>query len=162
MRIAAAVMALFLVAASSAAADPIYLDQLMEMPLATLQQHFPTLRNEGCYQIAADRFLLIGMDKKDQKPWRVALSSTAPCKRPQKGPAMDVRERTGVDLGTKTREVLDKLGRPDASAPPEPAFKRLGETEYFYICRVTEGCARHTSVFMRDGIVTGIASWYSD
>lgn len=162
MRLAVTVMALLTVSVSGVAADPIYIDQLMEMPLATLQQQFPRLRNEGCYRIAPDRYLWIDMEKKDQKPWRVALASVAPCKRPEEGPAVDVRERTGIELGARTREVLEKMGRPDASAPPETAFKRLGETEYFYICRVSEGCARHTSVFMREGIVTAIASWYSE
>jgi hypothetical protein len=54
------------------------------------------------------------------------------------------------------------MGRPDASAPPEVQLKKLGDTEYFFICRVSAGCARHTSVFLRDGLVTAIAEWYSE
>jgi hypothetical protein len=41
-------------------------------------------------------------------------------------------------------------------------MRKLGETEYFYICRVSEGCARHTSVLIRDGVVTAISEWYSE
>ena len=163
MRTAFTIMALLVVSAGGvAAADPIYIDQLMEMPLTTLQQQFPKLRNEGCYHIAPDRYLWIQMEKKDRKPWRVAITSIAPCKRPEEGPLLDVRERQGVELGVRTREVLEKMGRPDASAPPEADFKKLGETEYVYMCRVSEGCARHTSIFMRDGYVTAISNWYSE
>lgn len=161
MRLAIAFVVLLAVSAGDVSAEPIYLDQLMEMSLATLQQQFPKMRNEGCYQLGPERFLWIDMKKKG-KPWRVALTSNPPCRRPENGPAIDVRERTGVELGARTKNVLDKMGRPDASAPPQGAFKKLGETEYFYICRLREGCSRHTSVFMRDGVVTAIASWYSE
>ena len=161
MKLAYAVLALLF--AVGAAADPVYLDQLMEMPLATLQQQFPGLKKEGCYRIAADRFVLIDVDRKEGKPWRVALTDTAPCRRPEDlAAAPDVRHRKGVDLGQRTIDVLQTMGRPDASAPPEPALKRLGDTEYFYICRVSEGCARHTSVFVRDGLVSAISEWYSE
>lgn len=162
MRHAITVVALFAIISSAFAADPIYLDQLMEMPLSTLQQQFPRLRNEGCYQIGPERFLMIDINRKDRKPSRVVIASAAPCRRPEEGPVLDVRERTGVNLGDTTRDILDKLGRPDASAPPDAALKRLGETEYFYLCRVSDGCARHTSVFMRAGIVSAIAAWYSE
>jgi hypothetical protein len=162
MRLALVFVVLLAVPVSDVTAEPVFIDQLMEMSLSALQQQFPKLRNEGCYRIAPERYLWIDMEKKDKKPWRVALTSTPPCRRPEEGPVVDVRDRSGLDLGTRTREVLEKLGRPDASAAPENAFKQLGETEYFYICRVSEGCARHTSVFMRDGVVTAIASWYSE
>ena len=162
MRLAYAVLAL-LFTVGAAAADPIYLDQLMETPLATLQQQFPGLKKEGCYRVAADRYVLIDIEKKDAKPWRVALASTPPCRRPEDLPvALDVRHRKGVELGQRTMQVLEAMGRPDASAAPEPALKRLGDTEYFYICRVSEGCARHTSVFVREGLVSAITEWYSD
>lgn len=163
MRVAIAVLTLLLTTVSiHAQQEVLYLDQLMEMPLASLQQQFPKLRKEGCYQIAADRFLWIDMDKRDRKPWRVAISSSLPCKRAENGPALDVRERAGIDLGESTVKIVEKMGRPDASAAPEAPLRKLGETEYFYICRVSEGCARHTSVFVRDGIVTAIAEWYSE
>ena len=162
MRASTLAVALFLTAVSSLAADPVYLDQMVEMPLATLQQSFPKLKNEGCYQLYADRFLMITMDKKDQKPWRVVVSTVAPCRRPEPGPQMDVRERTGVELGNSIVQLVEKMGRPDAAAPPDAALKRLGEIEYFYICRVSEGCARHTSVFIKDGLVTAISEWYSE
>jgi len=149
--------------AVGAAADPVYLDQLMETPLASLQQQFPGLKKEGCYRVAADRYVLIDIDRKEGKPWRVALSNTAPCRRAEDlAEALDVRHRKGVELGQRTVEVLQVMGRPDASAPPEPSLKRLGDTEYFYICRLSDGCARHTSVFVRDGIVSAIAEWYSE
>jgi hypothetical protein len=161
MRLSFAVLAL--VFAAGAAADPVYLDQLMETPLATLQQQFPGLKKEGCYRVAAERYLLIDIDRKDGKPWRVALTSAPPCRRPEDlAEALDVRHRKGVELGQRTIEVLQLMGRPDASAPPEPSLKRLGDTEYFYICQVSEGCARHTSVFVREGLVSAIAEWYSE
>ena len=160
MRNAIAAVAL-LFAASSLAADPVYLDLLMERSLSTLQQQFPNLRKEGCYRIGAEQYLLIDIDRKAQKPWRVVVTSLQPCRRPEDADTMDVRERREISLGQRTTEVLEKLGRPDAAAPPEPSLRRLGETEYFFICRVSEGCARHTSVFSRDGIVTAIAEWYS-
>ena len=155
------VVASLLFAGSAVAADPIYIDQLMELPLSTLQQSFPGLKKEGCYSVGADRFLLIDIEKKDQKPWRVVLTDTAPCRRPEEGPQLDVHQRKEVTIGMRTTEVVEKMGRPDASAAPEAALKKLGDTEYFYICRVSEGCARHTSVFVRNGIVTAIAEWYS-
>lgn len=161
MRLVLAFVSLLLVAASSRAADPIYLDQLIDMPLSTLQQQFPGLRKEGCYRIAPGRHLLITMDKKDGKPWRVALSADQPCKKPEDGPLLDVRHRKSVELGDTSIMIVEKLGRPDAAAAPETALRRLGDMEYFYVCRVTEGCARHTSVFIRGGLVTGIAEWYS-
>ncbi|MDP9191417.1 MAG: hypothetical protein M3P06_06925 [Acidobacteriota bacterium] len=161
MRLGIAFVSLLLVAVSSRAADPLYLDQIVEMPLATLQQQFPGLRKEGCYRIGTGRYLLLTMDKKDDKPWRVALTADEPCRRPEAGPQLDVRERRGVELGDSTVSIVEKLGRPDASAVPETALKRLGDTEYFYVCRVTEGCARHTSVFIRGGLVTAVAEWYS-
>lgn len=162
MRVAFTVVVALLIA-GSLAADPIYLDAMMEMQLAELQKDFPSLRKEGCYRIGADRFLLIEIEKKDQKPARIVLSSVAPCRRPEDTlVAMDVRHRKEIDLGAKTLEVLEKMKRPDASAPPDGALRKLGDTEYFYICRVSEGCARHTSVFMRDGVVSAIAEWYSE
>jgi hypothetical protein len=161
MRNAIAVLALLF--AGSVAAQPVYIDQLMETPAATLRQQFPGLKKEGCYRIAAERYVLIDIDKKDGKPWRVALTDTPPCKRPEDlAAAMDLRHRKGVELGQKTVDVLTNLGRPDAAAAPEPSLKKLGDTEYFFICRVSEGCARHTSVFVREGTVSAIAEWYSE
>ena len=162
MRLRFAFASLLLVAADLHAADPVYLDQLMESPLATLQQTFPGLRNEGCYQLPDRRYVHIAMDKKDQKPWRVTLAADSPCRRAEAIGEMDVRSRSGIVLGDTTIAIVERLGRPDASAAPEPAQKRLGETEYFYICRLTEGCARHSSVFVRDGRVTAISEWYSE
>ena len=155
-------LAALLLAGSALAAEPVYLDQLMEQPLSSLQQQFPGLKKEGCYRIAADRFLLIEIEKKDQKPWRVVLTSSAPCRRPaDPAAAIDVRQRKGVELGDRTTAILARMGRPEASAAPEASLKKLGDLEYFYICRVSDQCARHTSVFVREGVVTAIAEWYS-
>ena len=163
MRVALAALSLLLAGSTLRAADPVFLDQLIETPLATLQTQFPGLRKDGCYRLAADRFLLINVEsKKEHKPWRVAMTSVEPCRRPEDGPALEVRERSGVQLGDSTLAIVERLGRPDASAAPEAGLKRLGDTEYFYICRVEEGCARHTSFYIRDGVVTGIAEWYSE
>jgi hypothetical protein len=152
---------LLLFAAGTAAADPVFIDQLMETPLAQLQQTFPNLKREGCYRIGENRFVLIAMDKKDRKPWRVALASGDVCRRSEDA-LIDVRHRKGVELGDTTLHVIEKIGRPDASAAPEDKQKKLGEVEYFYICRLEEGCARHTSIFIRDGVVTAISEWYSE
>jgi hypothetical protein len=160
MRVALIVFAL-LVAATASAQQPVYLDELIETPLATLQTLFPGLRKEGCYKLANGQYLLITMDKKDGKPWRVSLA-TSPTRKAQDGPAVEVRHRKGVTLGDSTVDVVEKMGRPDASAAPEAALKKLGDTEYFYICRISEGCARHTSVFIRDGVVTAVSEWYSE
>jgi len=163
MRTVLAFVSLLLVAVSSRAADPVYLDQLIEMPLATLQTHFGEgLRKEGCYRIAEGRYLLLTMDKKDGKPWRVALSADMPCRKAADGPAIDVRHRKGVELGDSTIQVIEKMGRPDAAAAPETALKRLGDMEYFYVCRLSDSCARHASVFIKDGLVSAFAEWYSD
>jgi hypothetical protein len=153
--------AVALVTSPQLLADPIYLDQLMEMPAGELRQQFPGLRNEGCYQLGQSRYLLITIDK-DQKPWRAVLSATEPCRRAVPGAELDVRERSGVEIGDASRDVVEKRGRPDASAAPEPEHRRLGDTEYFYICRVQESCARHTSIFMRGGLVTAMMEWYSN
>ena len=42
------------------------------------------------------------------------------------------------------------------------ALKKLGDLEYFYVCRVSDQCARHNSVFIKNGVVTALAEWYSD
>lgn len=162
MRLATAVVSLLLVAISSHAADPVYVDELVETPLATLQKHFRTLKTEGCYELEPGRFLHIALDRKDQKPWRVTLASQPPCRRPDPAQPLDVRVRSGVLLGDSTLAVVERLGRPDASASPDGDQRRLGETEYFYICRVSEGCARHTSIFVKNGVVTAISEWYSE
>jgi hypothetical protein len=161
MRFVIAFVSLLLAAVSSRAADPLYLDQIIEMPLAELQAQFPDLRKEGCYRVAEGRYLMLTMDKKDGKPWRVAISAALPCRRAEDVP-LDVRERKGVELGDSTISVVEKMGRPDASAAPETALKKLGDTEYFYVCKVSDGCARHTSVFIRGGLVSAIAEWYSN
>ena len=161
MRNAFAVLALLF--AAGAAAQPVYIDQLMETPLATLRQQFPGLKKEGCYRIAAERYVLIDIEKKEARPWRIALTSTPPCKKPEDlAVAMDLRHRKGIELGQKTVEVLGIMGRPDAAAAPDPALKKLGDTEYFFICKISEGCARHTSVYVREGVVSAIAEWYSE
>lgn len=162
MKVVLAFVSLLLVSVSSRAADPVYLDELIETPLTTLQAQFPGLRKEGCYRVASGRYLLITLDKKDGRPWRVALSADEPCRKVEDGPLLDVRDRKNVELGDSTIAVVEKMGRPDASAAPETALRRLGETEYFYVCRVSEGCARHTSVFIRAGLVSAIAEWYSN
>jgi hypothetical protein len=161
MKIAGAVLTLA-AAFASYAAEPVYLDQLMETPLATLQAQFPGLKKEGCYSIGGGRYVLISMDRKDGKPWRVTVTSEQPCRRPEDAGALEVRQRHGVQLGDTTIMVLEKMGRPDASAPPETALKKLGDLEYFYVCRVSEQCARHNSVFIKGGMVTALAEWYSE
>ncbi|HEX2122990.1 MAG TPA: hypothetical protein VHL59_15260 [Thermoanaerobaculia bacterium] len=162
MRVALAVVTLLLAAGSSRAADPVYLDQLIETPLATLQTQFADLKKEGCYRIGETRYVLISMDKKDQKPWRVVLSSAPPCKRPETGPLIDVRSRAGIELGQTPVMVVGKIGRPDTANSAEKDMRLFGENEYFYVCRVSPECARHTSVFITDGVVTAIAEWYSE
>ena len=159
MRLVLAFVSLLLVAVSSHAADPVYLDQLMEMPQTTLESYFGEVRKENCYRLGEDRFLLVSMDRKEAKPWRVAYTSV-PCRGREVSP-MDIRQRKGVELGDSSVKIVEKMGRPDAAAEPEPQLRKLGETEYFYVCRVSEGCARHSSVFIRDGVVTGLAEWYS-
>jgi hypothetical protein len=163
MRLRLAVLSFLLIAFRAQAADPMYIDQLIETPLATLQSQFPNLKKEGCYRIGESRYLLISADpKKEHKPWRIALTSVEPCRRSEDIPPIDVQERSGIRLGDSTISVVKILGRPDASAPPEQSLKKLGDTEFFFICRVSEGCARHTSIFLRDGLVSGIAEWYSE
>ncbi len=162
MRVAVPLLAVLLVATGARAADPVYLDQLIEMPAPALEAQFGQIKREGCFQVAPDRFLLVTMDKKNRKVWRVVVTSVEPCKRPIAGPGLDVQERNGVAIGDSTIAVVERLGRPDAAAAPDPALKKLGETEYFYICRYEDGCARHTSVLMRSGVVTAIAEWYSE
>ncbi len=162
MRVAIAVVSLLLVAGSSGAADPVYLDEMVETPLASLQTMFTGLKREGCYRIAEDRYVLITIDKKDEKPWRVLLSSMPPCRRAETGPAIDVRARSGVELGQSQITVVQRMGRPEVAGEPEASMKRFGEMEFFYICKVSESCARHTSVYLKQDAVTAIAEWYSE
>lgn len=162
MRVAFAVAALLAAAFGARAAEPVYLDALMERSVAELQTHFPGLKREGCYRVGDGRYVLITIDRKDGKPWRIAYTSAEPCRRPSDVPFLEIRQRKGVELGDSTLAVVEKMGRPDASAEPESALKRLGEIEYFYVCRVSEGCARHTSIFMQDGVVTAFSEWYSE
>jgi hypothetical protein len=162
MRVALTLMSLLLVAAAASAADPVYLDELMESPLPRLQTIFTDLRKEGCYQIADDRFLLVTIEKKEQKPWRIVLASALPCKRAEAGPQVDIRERSGVELGESQTSVVQRLGRPQTAVAADANMKKFGDFEYFYICRVSESCARHTSVFFKNGLVSAIAEWYSE
>lgn len=162
MKVALTVMSLLFAAVAASAADPVYLDEIMESPVPRLQTMFPDLRKEGCYQIAADRFLLITIEKKEQKPWRAILTSTPPCKHPETGPQLDVRERNGVEIGWSQTAVVQRLGGPQTALPSDTNMKKFGAMEYFYICRVSEGCARHTSVFFTNGLVQSIAEWYSE
>ena len=161
MRVAFSVLSLLFVAAAGAA-EPVYLDELMETPVARLQSMFPELRKEGCYRIAEDRYVLITIDKKDEKPWRVVVASTPPCRRAETGPAIDLRVRTGIELGQSQIAVVERMGRPDTAAAAEPAMKKFGDMEFFYVCRVSESCARHTSVFLKHGLVSAVAEWYSE
>lgn len=156
------VLPLLLFAVAAGAQDPVYLDELAETPRARLQTTFRDLKKEGCYRIAGDRYVLITIDRKDQKPWRVVLASAPPCRRAETGPAIDVRSRAGVELGQSQLAVIQRLGRPETAAASETSMRKFGETEFFYICRVSEGCARHTSVFLKDGVVSAIAEWYSE
>jgi len=161
MKIALVVSLLFM--SFGAAAEPVFLDQLMETPLATLQTQFPNLKKEGCYRVAEGRYLLIAINKRDGKPSRIAYTSEVPCKRPiDTTEALELRIRQDVNLGDSPTVVREKMGNPDASTTPEPALKRLGDVEYFFVCRVSEMCARHTSVFLRNGVVTALAEWYSE
>lgn len=162
MRLGIAVAGLLAVATNLQAADPIYIDQLMETPLSRLQQTWPNLKSDGCWQLVNGQYLHITIDKKDEKPWRVTLAADPPCRRAERTGDFDIQSRSGIKLGDTTLAIVERLGRPDASAAPDAAQKRLGETEYFYICRLTEGCARHSSVFVRDGRVTAISEWYSE
>jgi hypothetical protein len=163
MRVALAVLSLLFVTVSSRAADPVYLDQLIETPLATLQAQFPGLKKEGCYRIGEGRFLLISVEaKKEHKPWRVLLTSVEPCRKVEMANELDVQARNGIQIGDATLSVVQHMGRPDASAPPEQSLRKLGDTEFFFICRIQKDCARHTSIFLREGIVTGMAEWYSE
>jgi hypothetical protein len=163
MRRTLAVLSLLFAAVSSRGQTPVYIDQLIETPLATLQTQFPDLKKEGCYRIGDGRFLLISIEaKKEHKPWRIAVTAIEPCRHATDVTAMDVEERAGVQLGDSEIEVVRRMGRPDASAPPEQPLKKLGDLELFFICRVSDGCARHTSVFLRSGVVTAVAEWYSE
>ena len=56
MRVAWGVLSLLFVAAASSA-EPVYLDELMEMPVARLQTTFQGLKKEGCYRIAENRYV---------------------------------------------------------------------------------------------------------
>ena len=159
---AVAVVSLLLVASSGRAADPVYLDEIVETPLPTLQTMFTGLKKEGCYRIAAEQYVLITIDKKDAKPWRVLLSSLPPCKRAETGPAIDLRARSGVELGQSQVTVVQRMGRPEVVGPPEKSMSRYGEVEFFYICRVSPECARHTSVYFKDDAVSAISEWYSE
>jgi hypothetical protein len=134
----------------------------VETPLAQLQTRFEGLKKEDCYRIASDRWVMISIDKKDQKPWRIVLASVEPCKRPHDGPAVDIRERRGVQIGDAVGIVVQKMGAPDSATAADASMRKFGDMEYFYICRVEEGCARHTSVFLTGGVVTAIAEWYSE
>ena len=162
MRVALSVLALLFVAAASSAADPVYIDELMEMPVARLQTTFSGLKKEGCYRIAENRYVLVQIDKKDLKPWRVILSTEPPCRRAETGPVIDLRLRTGIDLGQTQVDVVKTMKRPETAQPTDTALRRFGDMEWVYICRVSEGCARHTSVFFKDGVVSAISEWYSE
>src|SRR5688500_11923454 len=123
MRVALAVV-LLLLAAGSMAAEPVYLDELVETPLTRLQTMFPGLKKEGCYRIADDRYVLITIDKKDEKPWRVVLASAPPCRRAETGPAIDLRVRTGIELGETQIAVVERMGRPETAAASEPSMRK--------------------------------------
>lgn len=162
MRIAPAVLALTIAVGGSTAADPIYIDQLMDTPLSALQTHFPGLKRDGCYSLADGRFVLVNVHRREEKPWRVAITAEAPCRRPAAvRTPMDLQQREGVAIGDTTAEVIGRLGSPEAATQTDSNLRNLGDSEYLYICRTSQ-CVRHTSIFMRDGAVSAIAEWYSE
>ena len=162
LTVATALAATLSIAAAAAAAGPLYLDDFVEAPLERIRSVFPDLQKEGCYRVSETAYLLLTIDEEDEKPWRVVLGSSAPCTEVEEVPPVDVRHRSGVRLGDSTRQVVERLGRPEMSDAPQPPHRGLGDTEYFYLCRVEEMCARHTSIFLRDGKVVAIAEWYSE
>lgn len=163
MRLAPAVLALTLAVSGSIAADPIYIDQLMETPLDALQTHFAGLKRDGCYTLPDGRFVLVNVNRGEQKAWRIAITADAPCRRPAAvRTPMDLQQRKGVAIGDSAADVVAKLGRPDAATDTDSKLRKFGDSEYFYVCRVDQECARHTSIFMRDGLVSAIAEWYSE
>ena len=163
MRVGATVLALSIAVGGSTAADPIYIDQLMDTPLAALQTHFSGLRRDGCYTLADGSFVLVNIDRKEGKPWRVALTADPPCRRPTPvRTPMDLQQRKGVAIGDRLTDVVAKLGGPDAITDTDSKLRQFGDSEYLYICRSDQACVRHTSIFMRDGLVSAIAEWYSE
>lgn len=159
-------MGAVLVAALSVAAaepqGPLYIDDVVEAPLEQLQSVFPGLQKEGCYRINDSAHLLLTIDEKAEKPWRVVLASAPPCGEVEDiAGFLDIRHRSGVRLGDSAERVVERLGRPEMSDAPQPPHRGLGDIEYFYLCRVSEMCARHTSIFLRRGKVIAIAEWYS-
>lgn len=160
MRLALTFVSLLLVAVSSRA-DTVYLDELIEMPQSALQARFPGLKKQGCYRIAENRYLSITMNRRGDVPLRVTLSSE-PCRRPADIAGIEVLHRSGAEVGGSPVDVVTKLGQPHASATPDTSQERLGDTEYLYICQISQGCNRHTSVFLRDGVVTAISEWHSE
>ena len=163
MRIGPVVLALLMLVSARAYADAVYIDELMQTPLDVLQTHFEGLKKDGCYRLADGRYVLLNVDRRSKKPQRVVISASEPCKRPAAARTpMDLRHRGGIEIGDSTLVVLEKMGRPDASAAPEAAFRGLGDLEYFYVCRAEAECVKNTSVFVRQGSVSAISEWYSD
>lgn len=160
MRLALTFVTLLLVALGSRA-DTVYLDELVEMPQSALQNRFPGLKKQGCYRIAEDRYLSITMQRRGDLPLRVTVAME-PCRRPVDIAGIEVQHRSGANVGGTTVDVVTKLGQPHAAAAPDSTQERLGDTEYLYICQISQGCNRHTSVFIRDGIVTAISEWHSE
>jgi hypothetical protein len=162
MRFGPVVLALLVAAGARVHADAVFIDELMQTPLEVLQTHFEGLKKDGCYRLPDGRYVVLNVDRKTKKPQRVVISASEPCKRPADARTpIDLRHRSGVEIGDTTLVVLEKMGRPDASAAPETAFKELGELEYFYVCRAEAECVKHTSVFVREGAVSAISEWYS-
>lgn len=163
MRIGPVVLALLMVASARAQADAVYIDELMQTPLEVLQTHFEGLKRDGCYRLPDGRYVLLNVNRRSKKPQRVVISASEPCKRPAEARTpIDLRHRGGVEIGDTTLVVLEKMGRPDASAAPGSDFRQLGDLEYFYVCRGEADCVKHTSVFVREGNVSAISEWYSE
>jgi hypothetical protein len=163
MRFGPVVLALLMTASARLHADAVFIDELMQTPLDVLQTHFEGLKRDGCYRLPDGRYVLLNVDRKTKKPQRVVISASEPCKRPADARTpIELRHRGGIAIGDTTLVVLEKMGRPDASAAPGSDFRQLGDLEYFYVCRAEAECLKHTSVFVREGVVTAISEWYSE
>ena len=113
MRLTLTLLSLLALAVPAKAADPVYLDQLIETPLNALQAQFPNLKKEGCYRTGEGRYHAeqehhpaAVRDAPDLRMGRAAESHTGD---ELPGPLVEVPGRFGVRLGHQSHPP----GRPD-------------------------------------------------
>lgn len=159
--------------AACASSPPRVLDDLLDSPVASVEQRYGPGSYLRCYQLGDSRFVNLDVDEGDPGHfWSVELADVSDCETTMApNPGMPSTFNVGVDLGDPVEKALTVLGHPDEVLTEAPEgssdaaiarFKRRGGTEYIFRCKTPATCGTVTSIFARNGKVSAISIWYAD